>query len=383
MAAGHAAKAFDDGLPRPDKHMPTLDCLRGVAILLVLVYHGLGSVGRQHPPGLTHLEQGALTAADWGFLGVQLFFVLSGFLITGILLDTRRNEDYYRNFYTRRALRILPALLLILAVLASLRRISAVFLAKALLFLANFGMSSTSVKMYAPLWSLSVEEQFYLVWPTVLRGIRPVWGFVFAVALVVLSPVIRLVALHLPHVLSDTVYKPWGLLDFFGGGAALAMLIRSTRARPHLWKLFYALLGVDAVLFVAYQCSFPDGPGMSAMARATFWSPWALLFTAAVLGAFLKPGLAKSRIGRALSFLGYISYSLYLYHPLIASLLEKHWMLRSTGRESVMLQVVVRFLVFLCVSIPLAWMSRSTVEAYFLKLKVKQRRDAVDLPAQM
>jgi peptidoglycan/LPS O-acetylase OafA/YrhL len=64
-------------------------------------------------------------------------------------------------------------------------------------------------------------------------------------------------------------------------------------------------------------------------------------------------------------------------------LLEKHWMLRSTGRESVMLQVVVRFLVFLCVSIPLAWMSRSTVEAYFLKLKVKQRRDAVDLPAQM
>ena len=86
--------------------MPELDSLRGVAILLVLFYHGFGyDYGVQ---GLSGIARGFVAATLTGWTGVDLFFVLSGFLITGILLDTKLRPDYYRRFYTRRALRILP-----------------------------------------------------------------------------------------------------------------------------------------------------------------------------------------------------------------------------------------------------------------------------------
>ena len=87
--------------------MPELDSLRGVACLLVLFFHGFGN--HYAANGLPFLERGFISATGYGWTGVNLFFVPSGFLITGILLDSRDTPRYYARFYYRRALRILPA----------------------------------------------------------------------------------------------------------------------------------------------------------------------------------------------------------------------------------------------------------------------------------
>src|SRR4051812_27557384 len=101
-----SCKAQRSALLKP--HMPGLDILRGIAILSVVLYHGLFWGPLLSPPRNTIWARlaGAFT---FGWLGVFLFFVLSGFLITGILLDSRQQPFYWRNFYVKRALRILPA----------------------------------------------------------------------------------------------------------------------------------------------------------------------------------------------------------------------------------------------------------------------------------
>ena len=99
--------------------MPELDTLRGLAILMVILYHGLyWNVDLPRYHGVLRVF---LTAMWAGRLGVNLFFVLSGFLITGILIESRDRSDYYKRFYVRRALRILPAYLVILVILAAAR----------------------------------------------------------------------------------------------------------------------------------------------------------------------------------------------------------------------------------------------------------------------
>src|SRR6266481_4008030 len=96
--------------------MPELDSMRGLAILLVLFYHGFfWSYGLA---GLSGISKIMVLITRSGWLGVNLFFVLSGFLITGILLNSKSRTDYYSRFYTRRALRILPLSFAILPVLA-------------------------------------------------------------------------------------------------------------------------------------------------------------------------------------------------------------------------------------------------------------------------
>src|ERR1700744_1028317 len=94
------------------KHMPELDVLRGLAIFSVVLYHGLYWDGGHTTSKIMKL---IVKASVFGWLGVNLFFVLSGFLITGILLDTKGRPDYYRRFYLRRVQRILPAYLATIA----------------------------------------------------------------------------------------------------------------------------------------------------------------------------------------------------------------------------------------------------------------------------
>jgi|SRR5450755_4526833 peptidoglycan/LPS O-acetylase OafA/YrhL len=148
--------------------MPELDTIRGIAVLLVLFFHGFGF--RYGVQGLSGLPKLFVAATLPGWMGVNLFFVLSGFLITGILLDSKFNRDYFRTFYVRRALRILPlyyAVLLLLAVLTRTgwgdRRASWAYLGLSFFYLSNitelFGVPS----QYTVLWSLAVEEHFYLL----------------------------------------------------------------------------------------------------------------------------------------------------------------------------------------------------------------------------
>ena len=159
------------------RHFTSLDGLRGVAFLLVFAHHyGLSA----------NITQPFIRALGWlaggGWMGVDLFFVLSGFLITGILIDTRDGPHYYRNFYARRALRILPLYYTLLLVLFALTpvwhlkwhwgHLAYVF------YLGNFaGLLDGTLNHVLPFitlthtWSLAVEEQFYLIWPLIVASI--------------------------------------------------------------------------------------------------------------------------------------------------------------------------------------------------------------------
>jgi peptidoglycan/LPS O-acetylase OafA/YrhL len=172
--------------------MPELDTLRGVAVIGVLLLHAF------------YWRYGDLSFGRWarifmaltrpGWLGVNLFFVLSGLLITGILLDSKSRPHFYRRFYTRRALRILPPYYGLLVLLLVLRSSSAAFVGLSFVYLANMTSFFGVACDYGPLWSLAVEEHFYILWPTVVRKLtmrRLAW---VSASIVVLVPVFRAVA---------------------------------------------------------------------------------------------------------------------------------------------------------------------------------------------
>ncbi len=151
------------------RHMPELDSIRGLAILGVVVYHGL--YWARDPSPFTPWQRRILSLASVGQFGVDLFFVLSGFLITGILLYTRKRPDYYVRFYYRRALRILPAYYLTLLAICLFGLTSSVFFFMSLIYCSNLAPLFGIALSYPVLWSLAVEEHFYLIWPSVVSDI--------------------------------------------------------------------------------------------------------------------------------------------------------------------------------------------------------------------
>ena len=155
-----------DPIVRPE--MPELDTVRGVAVLLVVFYHGYFWMSGLS--GFKSIAKLIVAATMPGWLGVNLFFVLSGLLITGILLDSKSKQNYFRSFYVKRALRILPAYYGILLVLLIAGFKPQSFLVLSFFFLSNFAPLFGIVPSYSVLWSLAVEEHFYILWPALVRG---------------------------------------------------------------------------------------------------------------------------------------------------------------------------------------------------------------------
>jgi peptidoglycan/LPS O-acetylase OafA/YrhL len=202
MAAGETRPAarvevLTEGSPYR-AHIPAVDGVRGVAVLAVMASHLF--YFNATTPAMRWLQRGL----EFGASGVDIFFVLSGFLITGILYDSLSEERYFQKFYARRTLRIFPLYygVLLVAVLTTvlLGRHYHYELLSLALYVQNTHWIAVPISMYAgppglPLqhfWSLAVEEQFYLVWPLlifVLRRPRPI--LVACAAGAVLSFVLR------------------------------------------------------------------------------------------------------------------------------------------------------------------------------------------------
>jgi len=368
------------------RYMPGLDVVRGLAILMVLVFHGFQPHERIFASLPPHAAAFLTSFVRLGHYGVHLFFVLSGFLITGILLDTRTDADYYRNFYMRRALRILPAYCILLAVLFAMHRITPVFLLVCLLYLCNMPGLLGVNPQYGPLWSLSVEEQFYLTWPFIVRRLSLRHLAICCALLILFVPVLRFVLLFGPHFLQDIGMKTWAVMDFFAAGGCIAIAIRSTRLRAKMRKAVVPLLAGGALSFILLCCiPIPAAPVFRRAVLAVTLEPWLFGFTGMVLFAYLHPAIASGLWARPLVFLANISYGLYLCHQLIFDLVEWHWPFHAIDALSPIPRALIVFFAEVAVSIAVAWASRNTVEAFFLKFKPKHRRTTYPaaVPAQV
>jgi peptidoglycan/LPS O-acetylase OafA/YrhL len=388
-------KSTQNYQPLLRKVMPELDSIRGLAILGVLFVHGFYYVTGAslfHSP----IAKAVIYASMPGRMGVNLFFVLSGFLITGILIDSRDEPNYYRRFYIRRALRILPVYYLLLGVLLLIRISNWPFVAFSAVYLSNlaplFGVSLA----YSVLWSLAVEEHFYLFWPTFVRRLSLNALALCAAAVVLLSPLVRLagfyVANHDPAQHFAANFYTWNSLDGLASGALVAILLRAfDLERRQLWKLATASLATGVAIFalgLPFGISTRDG-AFGAALQAT---PWNFAF-AGLLLAFLLVGTSEHKrlVNRpVLQFFGEISYGLYLWHLLAFEAYDAivgrflPQLAAPTRSESLGFNadasfgfLCLRFVIAAAISILVAWISRRYYEEPFLRLKDKLSKGTV------
>ena len=372
-----ASRISTDKLIRPV--MPELDSLRGIAILLVVFFHGFNYPGlvwsRFRGPARLFI-----TASVGGWSGVYLFFVLSGFLITGILLDSKPKPHYYRRFYIRRALRILPAFYLLLLLLIVLprtgwlegRRVGWPFIGLSFLYLANLTPLFGVPAQYAALWSLAVEEHFYLLWPTAVRALSRRATAWCALGIFIASPMIRALVQGLGH--NGASPYTWLIADGLAVGSLLGVLSRGRLAQRRPMFYFSAICTAAAAGFFILGTPFGIWRG-STFFGAVFRPTAVNLFCAGILSMTLLAGASRWWIVQRplLQWFGGISYGLYLVHMLAFDFTD-HWLVRffpgfysqlPTRLEFLFL----RFLFSMGLAVGFAFLSRKYFEEWFLKLK--------------
>jgi peptidoglycan/LPS O-acetylase OafA/YrhL len=290
--------------------IPQFDGLRGLAILSVLVTHS--EFLRVFP----HAQ-----VLEYGRIGVDLFFVLSGFLITGILMDSCGKPHYFGNFYARRVLRIWPLYYAVLTlVLLTTRLLPNPANAQAArvwpyfyLYVQNLFPSSTVPYGLDPTWSLAIEEQFYMTWPLVVLLLRKRALSIFLVCLAALSLLLRLLGYALDAPLRFIHQFTLCRLDAIAMGSLAAVWLHSSNWTRVGWKrLAFAFLAIGLMGTVSSRIIFPQ---QSTRVSYTFI---ALGFTG-LLGIALVPETEMSLLHRFLvcpwlRYIGKISYGLYLVH---------------------------------------------------------------------
>lgn len=316
------------------RRLPSLDGLRGLAILLVVAFH-LGFV--VHPAG----SGPARTYVPGGYVGVDVFFVLSGFLITALLLEERHRTGgvSFRGFYSRRAYRLLPALGVLLAAHVAYAAYEGVPVWREVEALISISFYSSNISqalhLYMPAelgqtWSLAVEEQFYLVWPSLLllllgwrlrksartRTILP-WVFI---STLVLTNVARTLTWRTEGY-PAAIMMPYCHADGLAIGCALAFLWKQGKLPVRNAGRFgwAALLGLLAFTFF-----WPQGPA----GNLVYYGGYTLLAlaAAAIVNAVLvgARGLSGLLSVRPLTAIGRVSYGLYLWHLMILDIVVQH-----------------------------------------------------------
>lgn len=359
------------------RHLPGLDGIRGLAILMVMLSHFI-VVGKN-----LKIESPMGRLLSSGHLGVDLFFVLSGFLITGILIDSKVSPNYFRVFYMRRALRIFPLYYGLLVV----SWLTVIFISPQdkvvlvgqdsmawyWLYASNIGMAIKGGWLAGPtwvglghFWSLAVEEQFYLVWPLLVYLVPVKRLKQVCVVLVITSP---LFLAGLYYVMwGDAAYaSTLGRLGELAAGGWLAIIWREPGAWPKFKKFLVPSAIVSGTILLLER---------SVEARLAFMEPSLAL----ILGTCLV-GLAASGMSgplrsdffesRVLRWLGKYSYGIYVYHhalkPVWIHFLWEKWITHSIG--SGWLGTLCYTAAATVISLILAWLSWTFLEAPILSLK--------------
>jgi len=340
-----------------------LDGLRGAAIFLVVVFHYVTQEGPAAAGSLTAYTQRAVIM--WG-TGVDLFFVLSGFLIGGILMDERASPSFFLIFYARRFFRIIPiyylwtTLYIVLVVGAGpfLKAHAHSGMTPELgwpiyihyLFLQNFGLASLvglAGAWFGPTWSLAIEEQFYVVAPAIIRLVSPRRMSAVLIFTIVAIPVMRTLMLWAGHPSVPIISK---LMICRGDALAIGILAALLWRRPefHAWaaghaRLLYTVLASFMAGFGALWKWAPEAQtyGMESVG----FTVTALTYGMVLLLALLRPCGPIAVIARMrwLRDLGRISYCVYIIHVAV-NVMFHAMLLRDTPRVSTPKGLVVSLL---------------------------------------
>ncbi|MGH7148987.1 MAG: acyltransferase family protein [Nitrospiraceae bacterium] len=316
-------------------YMPTVDGLRGVAILLVLWYHApflfrdLPEFSAQQSPWAMLGVLGRMSLGGW--IGVDLFFVISGFLITSILIRLRDGGDSTWVFWGRRGLRILPLALLYLLVLFVLEGLGdplkmlphfegwawyALYLGN--IHIAMYGWQPLAVMI---LWSLAIEEQFYLVWPLLVQACRRHRLLWWSGGMMAVAPVMRAIMLSAADYPATYVFTICRL-DALAAGAVVAVIFGNHKWQAEAARLCKRLAPfVSVVILMTFLIPFsPSLPETRPWFFSVFGYSWLAISFAVLLGASLdaRGPIRAVLASPLLMFLGRRCYGLYLWHVLIA-----------------------------------------------------------------
>lgn len=374
----------DRSIPELAGHVPALDGIRGLAILMVMVYH------LTILPGVTAIDRTWASVAAFGWAGVDLFFVLSGFLITGILWEAKGGCHYFRNFYARRTLRIFPlyyaVMVLLLVVLPRLPHPQAARYGAVggeqvwyWTYLSNFAIGLRHEWHLGSLdvsWSLAIEEQFYLLWPTIvfLLGRRALMGFCAAVVGAAMLTRITLTLAGV-HPIALTVLTPCRM-DALAVGAFLALAVRGPGGITALLPRTRAVLAVSLLLLAGlFAAQGPKWGVVRGPGQMFGYSVLAIFYGGVLLLAVSRPrrGLLNRLFShRLLTTFGRYSYALYLFHlPISVCLRETP--LRPSRLPAIFGSHLPGQLLFYAAGIGLslaaAWLSWRFYEGPLLSLK--------------
>jgi peptidoglycan/LPS O-acetylase OafA/YrhL len=376
--------------PAPSQlHVPPLDGLRGIAVLLVMFSHFAGSMV------VLGLNSPGLAPFRIGWCGVDVFFALSGFLITGILLDTKGSPDFFRNFYARRVLRIFPLYYGALLVVMALRLLipgdpvwglSGSLAAPGSLLWPIAYLENYAIFLQGPLatgilthyWSLAVEEHFYLLWPLI------VWlGSRRQIAIVAVLAIIGSIALRASVYANgvDVAYVA-GLtplrLDGLAIGAIASLWLRAPVSSRTLSRSAWIALGIAGVALLG---SILGRHTLSQFDPVmwTFGYTLVAALSASVILVAMAPGPLRNILSiGVLRWLGKYSFGLYIWHPILAvMLLHSRIALVATGQSTGAIILATGFA--FCMTLLVAWLSYQLWEKRFLRLKKYFQPSAIPL----
>lgn len=377
--------AMEAGQPRlRQSHMPALDGLRGIAIILVLLHHAW--VFSPFVP-TTWTERAYAVFGNAGWIGVDLFFVLSGFLITGILVDTKGSAQFFQKFFARRILRIFPlyyaSLLLFLVILPR-----AGFLTSDLLIaqenqfwfwtyfsnvlIASDGWQESSLFL-SHFWSLAVEEQFYMIWPFAVAWLSRNRLMKLCFLAIPLAWSARFVLALMDNNIAAYVLMPARLSTLLVG-AWFALYVRSPASEKRV-DLRRVLLGASILLVLLGVVVTMDRglQNLTDLGQLSGFPAVAGLAGLAIFFASSRESLyTKALSSGVLRFFGRYSYAIYIWHLPLILILARTSFMRSTQQSLGPLSGHGVFvLITMGASIVAALLSWNLLEKHFLRLKEK------------
>jgi peptidoglycan/LPS O-acetylase OafA/YrhL len=358
--------------PLSGVHIGALDGIRGLAIILVLIFHygqSAKAFGFKSP---------LLIPTGFGWCGVDLFFVLSGFLITGILYDSRTSEKYFRNFYARRMLRIFPlyyGAFLIVVAFSLLWPSAGVWGTHSPLwvafYLSNFLMAAkgeAAVGILAHYWSLAIEEHFYLIWPFIVWfGTRR--HLMLAACALVLGSLLLRIAAAAADVNPFAVYiVTFTRFDALSIGAICALAVRGPRGVAGVVPAGWAAMlgGGAAVLLLIVGRHTLDHSDV--VMRTIGYTLLAITFGGAIVVGLSWRFLNAVFNFAVLRWFGRYSYGMYVWHPIVNVLLYYTSIRAALGIEGSLaggLYILFSFVLMVLVSLA----SYHFWEQPFLRLK--------------